>query len=153
MMSSLQGTDTLGKGTFSSENGGIIKAYHNRIEQADSLIYANTNHGTTSGNETSFDAYEASKRGEIVPATYKTMAGNTSYNNFDTLKDLGANQADIDDVTAVEGIVTKDAGRMNQGDFTWKFNNETDDTSYGLNSELMSKIRNYKTQLISVGVK
>ena len=66
---------------------------------------------------------------------------------------LGANQADIDDVTAVEGIVTKDAGRMNQGDFTWKFNNETDDTSYGLNSELMSKIRNYKTQLISVGVK
>lgn len=153
MMSSLQGTDTLGKGTFSGENGGIIKAYHNRIEQADSLIYANTNHGTTSGNETSFDAYEASKRGEIVPATYKTMAGNTSYNNFDTLKDLGANQADIDDVTAVEGIVTKDAGRMNQGDFTWKFNNETDDTSYGLNSELMSKIRNYKTQLISVGVK
>lgn len=153
MMSSLQGTDTLGKGTFSGENGGMIKAYHNRIEQADSLIYANTNHGTTSGNETSFDAYEASKRGEIVPATYKTMAGNTSYNNFDTLKDLGANQADIDDVTAVEGIVTKDAGRMNQGDFTWKFNNETDDTSYGLNSELMSKIRNYKTQLISVGVK
>lgn len=153
MMSSLQGTDTLGKGTFSGENGGIIKAYHNRIEQADSFIYANTNHGTTSGNETSFDAYEASKRGEIVPATYKTMAGNTSYNNFDTLKDLGANQADIDDVTAVEGIVTKDAGRMNQGDFTWKFNNETDDTSYGLNSELMSKIRNYKTQLISVGVK
>ncbi|WAJ25426.1 pectate lyase family protein [Lacrimispora xylanolytica] len=153
MMSSLQGTDTLGKGTFSGENGGIIKAYHNRIEQADSLIYANTNHGTTSGNETSFDAYEASKRGEIVPATYKTMAGNTSYNNFDTLKDLGANQADIDDVTAVEGIVTKEAGRMNQGDFTWKFNNETDDTSYGLNSELMSKIRNYKTQLISVGVK
>lgn len=153
MMSSLQGTDTLGKGTFSGENGGIMKAYHNRIEQADSLIYANTNHGTTSGNETSFDAYEASKRGEIVPATYKTMAGNTSYNNFDTLKDLGANQADIDDVTAVEGIVTKDAGRMNQGDFTWKFNNETDDTSYGLNSELMSKIRNYKTQLISVGVK
>ena len=153
MMSSLQGTDTLGKGTFSGENGGIIKAYHNRIEQADSFIYANTNHGTTSGNETSFDAYEASKRGEIVPATYKTMAGNTSYNNFDTLKDLGANQADIDDVTAVEGIVTKEAGRMNQGDFTWKFNNETDDTSYGLNSELMSKIRNYKTQLISVGVK
>lgn len=153
MMSSLQGTDTLGKGTFSGENGGIIKAYHNRIEQADSLIYANTNHGTTSGNETSYDAYEASKRGETVPATYKTMAGNTSYNNFDTLIDLGANQADIDDVTAVEGIVTKDAGRMNQGDFTWKFNNETDDTSYGLNSELMSKIRNYKTQLISVGVK
>ena len=153
MMSSLQGTDTLGKGTFSGENGGMIKAYHNRIEQADSLVYANTNHGTTSGNETSFDAYEATKRGETVPATYKTMAGNTSYNNFDTLKDLGANQADIDDVTAVEGIVTKDAGRMNQGDFTWKFNNETDDTSYGLNSELMSKIRNYKTQLISVGVK
>ena len=153
MMSSLQGTDTLGKGTFSGENGGMIKAYHNRIEQADSLIYANSNNGTTNGNEASFDAYEASKRSETVPATYKTMAGNTSYNNFDTLKDTGTNQADIDDVTAVESTVTTNAGRMNQGDFTWKFHNETDDTSYNLNSELMSKIRNYKTQLTSVGVK
>ena len=153
MMSSLQGTDTLGKGTFSGENGGMIKAYHNRIEQADSLIYANSNNGTTNGNVSSFDAYEASKRSETVPATYKTVAGNTSYNNFDTLKDTGTRQADIDDVTAVESTVTTNAGRMNQGDFTWKFNNETDDTSYNLNSELMSKIRNYKTQLMSVGVK
>ncbi|MCR4821798.1 MAG: hypothetical protein K5873_02870 [Treponema sp.] len=33
MMSSLQGTDGQGDGTFSGENGGIIKAYNNTFEQ------------------------------------------------------------------------------------------------------------------------
>lgn len=46
MMSSLQGTDALGEGTFSGENGGMIKAYSNIIVDAGSLIYANSNIGT-----------------------------------------------------------------------------------------------------------
>jgi len=153
MMSSKQGTDTLGKGTFSGENGGMIKAFNNRIEDADSLIYANSNNGTANGNSTSFDAYYVSKRNEIVPDTYKTIAGNTSYNNFDTKKDMGVSQSDIHQVNDVKQVVTNNAGRMNQGDFIWKFNNATDDTSYVLNSELMAKIINYKTQLVSVGGK
>ena len=33
MMSSMQGTDARGDGTFSSEKGGIIKAYNNKFEQ------------------------------------------------------------------------------------------------------------------------
>ena len=62
MMSSLQGTDALGDGTFSGENGGMIKAYNNKIEGADSIIYANSDAGTTAANSTEFDAYLASSR-------------------------------------------------------------------------------------------
>ncbi len=151
MMSSLQGTDALGDGTFSKENGGMIKAFNNIIVDAASLIYANSSAGTTGANATSFDAYLASTRNESVPSSYKTVAGGTTYNNFDTSKDLGVSQSDIDNVSDVEKIVTAGAGRMNHGDFTWEFNNSVDDTSDAINTELMSKIRNYTSGLVSVG--
>ncbi|WP_077611321.1 pectate lyase family protein [Clostridium sp. Marseille-P2415] len=153
MMSSLQGTDALGDGTFSGENGGMIKAYNNIIENASSLIYANSNAGTTGANAASFDAYLASARNETVPGSYKTKAGSTVYNNFDTSKDIGVSLSDIDTVNDVEHIVTTSAGRMNQGDFTWEFNDAADDTSYALNTALMSKIKGYATGLVSVGGK
>ena len=53
MMSSGQGTDALGEGTFSGETGGIIKACGNYIEGASSYI-------PYSQDSTSFDAYEVS---------------------------------------------------------------------------------------------
>ncbi len=151
MMSSLQGTDALGEGTFSGENGGMIKAYNNIIADAASLIYANSNAGTAGADAKSFDAYLAAARNESVPASYKTLAGETIYNNFDTGKDIGVSLSDIDNVNAVEEIVTATAGRMNQGDFTWVFNDSTDDTSDSVNTALMSKIRNYISGLVSVG--
>ena len=151
MMSSLQGTDALGEGTFSGENGGMIKAFDNITENASSLIYANSNEGTTKKDGVSFDAYLASARNETVPNSYKTLAGGTAYNNFDTRKDIGASPADIDSVNHVEQIVTTGAGRLNQGDFTWKFDNAADDASYDVNAALMSKLRSYATELISVG--
>jgi pectate lyase len=151
MLSSLQGTDALGEGTFSGENGGVIKAYNNSIVDAASLIYANSNNGTAPANENSFDAYLASSRNETVPSSYKALKGGTAYNNFDTSVDTGVNGADIDNVSDVEQIVTVKAGRLNNGDFTWEFDNSVDDTSYALNSALMAKIRSYTTQLISVG--
>lgn len=150
MMSSLQGTDALGDGTFSGENGGMIKAFNNIIENASSLIYANSNDGTANADASSFDAYFASARNETVPGSYKTKAGSTVYNNFDTSIDIGVNQSDIDTVNVVEQIVKTRAGRMNQGDFTWKFDDASDDTSYALNSALMSKIKSYTSELISV---
>lgn len=151
MMSSLQGTDALGEGTFSGENGGMIKAYNNIVTGAGSLIYANSNSGTTNANSTSFDAYLALSRNESVPGSYKTKAGGTTYNNFDIIKDLGARQTDIDNVNNVETIVTANAGRMNQGDFVWEFNDSVDDTSYDINVPLMNKIKNYTSNLVSVG--
>ncbi|HIW31349.1 MAG TPA: pectate lyase [Candidatus Paenibacillus intestinavium] len=151
MMSSLQGTDALGEGTFSGENGGMIKAYNNRIIDAQSLIYANSNSGTTSAHATSFDAYLASSRNEIVPSSYKALHGGTVYNNFDTRNDMGVNVSAIDPVNDVEQMVTTKAGRLNKGDFAWEFNDSVDDASYALNTALMTQIRNYTTQLISVG--
>lgn len=151
MMSSLQGTDALGEGTFSGENGGMIKAYNNIIVDATSLIYANSNAGTTSGHATSFDAYLALSRNESVPSSYKTRVGGTTYNNFDISKDLGVSLSNINNANDVERIVTNKAGRINQGDFTWEFNDLVDDTSSDVNSALMYKIVNYTTSLVSVG--
>lgn len=151
MMSSLQGTDALGDGTFSGENGGMIKAFNNIIEGASSLIYANSDLGTTSADSTSFDAYLASSRTETVSSSYQTVAGGTTYNNFDTSMDIGVSASDIDDVDDVEQIVTTSAGRMNQGDFVWEFDDSVDDTSYSVNTELMSAITNYTTGLVAVG--
>ena len=151
MMSSLQGTDALGNGTFSGENGGVIKAYNNIIVDADSLIYANSNSGTTSAHAASFDAYLASSRNESVPSSYKALKGGTSYNNFDTRIDLGVSSSNIDSVNAVGQIVTAKAGRLDGGDFDWQFNDAVDDTSYAMNIALMNKIRSYTSQLVSVG--
>ncbi|WP_339268170.1 pectate lyase [Paenibacillus sp. FSL R5-0470] len=151
MLSSLQGTDALGEGTFSGENGGVIKAYNNLIVDASSLIYANSNTGTAPANETSFDAYLASSRNETVPSSYKALKGGTAYNNFDTNVQTGVNVSNIDNVSNVEQVVTAKAGRLNGGDFTWEFNDSVDDASYALNTALMSAIRSYTTGLVSVG--
>lgn len=151
MLSSLQGTDAQGNGIFSGEKGGIIKAYDNIVIDAASLIYANTDQGTASAHATSFDAYLASSREELVPGSYQALKGGTAYNNFDTRVDMGASFADIDDVSNVEYVVTAEAGRLDRGDFTWTFDNSVDDKSYSINSALMAKVRSYTTQLIAVG--
>jgi pectate lyase len=151
MLSSLQGTDALGEGTFSGENGGMIKAYNNLIVDASSLIYANSNTGTAPANATSFDAYLASSRNETVPSSYKALKGGTAYNNFDTNVQTGVNVSNIDNVNNVEQVVTAKAGRLNGGDFIWEFNDSVDDASYTLNTALMSAIRSYTTGLVSVG--
>ncbi|WP_438447030.1 pectate lyase [Gorillibacterium sp. sgz5001074] len=151
MLSSLQGTDALGEGTFSGESGGMIKAYNNTIVDAAGLIYANSNTGTAPANTASFDAYLASTRNEAVPGTYKALSGGTTYNNFDTRVDMGADASDIDPVNQVASIVTAQAGRLGKGDFAWEFDDSVEDTSYSINTALMSKIRSYTTQLESVG--
>uniref|UniRef100_UPI003FEE514F pectate lyase family protein n=1 Tax=Lachnospira sp. TaxID=2049031 RepID=UPI003FEE514F len=152
MMSSMQGTDALGQGTFSGENGGMIKAYNNITVGASSLIYANSDAGTAKADAVSFDAYLASSREEIVPSSYKTVAGATTYNNFDTSSayDLGVAEEDIDDPQDVPSIVTKYAGRMNGGDFDWTFQ-ESDDTNYSVDTALKAKVVNYKSSVLAIG--
>ena len=74
MLSSLQGTDALGEGTFSGENGGIIKAYGNTIVGAKQLIYANATSETgDAANATTFDAYLASSADEKVPSRWNIL--------------------------------------------------------------------------------
>lgn len=152
MMSSMQGTDALGQGTFSGENGGMIKAYNNITVGASSLIYANSDAGTAKADAVRFDAYLASSREETVPSSYKTVAGATTYNNFDTSSayDLGVAEEDIDDPQDVPSIVTKYAGRMNGGDFDWTFQ-ESDDTNYSVDTALKAKVVNYKSSVLAIG--
>ena len=122
IMSSLQGTDAKGDGTFSGEKGGLIKAYDNVFtNKPDNFSYI-----TYAENNTSFDAYEVSDPSEQVPASVKTLVGGTSYNNFDTNSSLMyAYAADkAEDVPAiVEGFYG--AGRLNHGDIDFVIPDET----------------------------
>ena len=122
IMSSKQGTDAKGDGTFSGENGGLIKAYGNvfanKPENFSYIPYAE--------NNTSFDAYEVSAPSEQVPSSVKTLVGGTSYNNFDTNSSLmyeySADKAE-DVPSIVEGFYG--AGRLNHGDIDFVIPDET----------------------------
>lgn len=122
IMSSLQGTDAKGDGTFSGEKGGLIKAYGNVFtNKPDNFSYI-----PYAENNTSFDAYEVSDPSEQVPASVKTLVGGTSYNNFDTNSSLmyaySADKAE-DVPSIVEGFYG--AGRLNHGDIDFAIPDET----------------------------
>lgn len=122
IMSSLQGTDAMGDGTFSGEKGGLIKAYGNVFANKP----ANFSYIPYAENNTSFDAYEVSNPSEQVPTSVKTLVGGTSYNNFDTNSSLMyAYTADkAEDVPSiVEGFYG--AGRLNHGDIDFVIPDET----------------------------
>ena len=154
MLSSNQGTDALGEGTFSGENGGIIKAYGNVIVGAQKIIYANAVSETgDSANAASFDAYLAKSADEKVPSSYKTLAGATSYDNFDTTKDLGVKSGSLNNAEDVPSVVTsaKGAGSLGGGVISWTFSDK-DDSVYAIDKELKATVTNYKnTDLVSVG--
>ena len=122
IMSSQQGTDAKGDGTFSGEKGGLIKAYGN--------VFANKpenfSYITYAENNTSFDAYEVSDPSQQVPSSVKTLVGGTSYDNFDTNSSLmyayAADKA-ADVPSIVEGFFG--AGRLNHGDIDFVIPDET----------------------------
>ena len=122
IMSSLQGTDAMGDGTFSGEKGGLIKAYGNVFANKP----ANFSYIPYAENNTSFDAYEVSNPSEQVPASVKTLVGGTSYDNFDTNPSLmyayAADKAE-DVPSIVEGFYG--AGRLNHGDIDFVIPDET----------------------------
>ena len=122
IMSSKQGTDAKGDGTFSGENGGLIKAYGNVFaNKPDNFSYV-----PYAENNTSFDAYEVSDPSEQVPSSVKTLVGGTSYDNFDTNPSLmyayvADKAADVPAI--VEGFYG--AGRLNHGDIDFVIPDET----------------------------
>ena len=122
IMSSRQGTDAKGDGTFSGENGGLIKAYGNVFaNKPDNFSYV-----PYAENNTSFDAYEVSAPSEQVPTSVKTLVGGTFYDNFDTNPSLmyayAADKA-VDVPAIVEGFYG--AGRLNHGDIDFVIPDET----------------------------
>lgn len=155
MMSSKQGTDATGDGTFSGENGGIIKAFNNMYFQ---LGYngvkfqhmTNKDEGWKEGDN-DIDCYIVDNREDQVPSSVKTVAGGTSYNNFDTTEDLHLADGSLTEPKTALANVVKFAGRHNP-DFAWTFNNADQDANYGLIKDLKTAVVNYNnTGLTKIG--
>lgn len=144
MLSSLQGSDVAGggKGTFSGENGGVIKSFGNFIKNARSVV-------TYQQDQTEFDCWEAPSRDAKVPASVKAKVGGHTYSNFDTNTDLMYDYTP-DAAEAVPGIVKGQygAGRMQHGDFTWTFNNSVQDENYNVINDLKSTLQSYRSTLV-----
>lgn len=148
ILSSLQGTDGLGSGTFSGENGGMIKAFGNYFDRSVAHFSYYTQKAPSSKG---YDAYEVDSRDEQVPATEVTLVGGTSYNNFDTNPQL-IYQYDVDAAADVPAIVTGfyGAGRLNHGDFQYTFKDnvgsDAEDSAY--DTQLGALIDNYQSALV-----
>lgn len=148
MLISQQGSDVYsGTGTFSGEDGGIIKAFNNYVEGAARFVpYGATGFANSTLD---FDAWVADEATASVPADVKTKKGGHSYNNFDTNPELMyAYTADAPEL-ARDKVKTY-AGRMFGGDFQWSFNDAADDASYAVNLPLKQALLNYTTALVSV---
>ena len=150
ILSSQQGTDALGSGTFSGENGGMIKAFGNYFDKtAPHFSYYTQKNPASTG----YDAYETAKRNEQIPATEKTRVGGTDYDNFDTTESV---MYDYNAVAAEEvpALVTGyyGAGRLNHGDFTYTFpdNVGSDDTDSAYDATLGGLLDNYQTSLLGI---
>lgn len=144
MLISKQGSDIAGdnEGTFSGEDGGIIKSFNNYIEGAKSYV-------TYQENNKEFDAYEASSKDEIVPNSVVTKQGSHTYDNFDTNESIMYEYNVQTPIEAKEEVIAK-AGRLDGGDFKWTFT-EADDTSYDVDIKLKEAIFNYKSSIVKIG--
>lgn len=145
MLISLQGSDLSGDGTgtFSGENGGIIKAFGNIIAGSGKGVV------TYQQNSTHFDCYLASSRNEVVPTSVTALKGGSTYNNFDTNSNMYTYNVETAE-QAVETIKTF-AGRVQGGDFEWAFT-DADNTSYDVIPALKTALKNYKGTLVSTNV-
>ncbi|MFA4046096.1 pectate lyase [Prevotella sp. PCHR] len=165
VLMSLQGSDlyggsnTLGsKGTFSGEEGGVIKVYNNIMQGTYTFIPYGATKYIQKGKEVAavmdtkqhFDAYMATSRDEKVPSSVSALGGGATYSNFDTASDMY--QYTVDDPANVPAQVQGffGAGRMQHGDVTFTFNNSTEDTNYDINAQLDALIDNYKSSLVKV---
>ena len=148
ILASLQGTDGLGSGTFSGENGGMIKAYGNYFDRsAVHFSYYTQKAPSTKG----YDAYETTSRDEQVPESEKTLVGGTTYNNFDTNAQLMYEytpETAVDVPATVTGYYG--AGRLNHGDFTYTFRDNVgiDDDDSAYDSVLGGLLDGYKSSLV-----
>lgn len=144
MLISRQGTDAEGDGTFSGENGGVIKAFNNDITGAKKVQYYD-------GSQTDgkWDAVLVTSRDAEVKA--KAYAGGTEYNNE---ADLAARttyiENHLEEPASIVATITGElgAGRMNHGDFQWTFDNAVEDANYDVITALKSALKAYQPTVI-----
>ncbi|UKM66486.2 T9SS type A sorting domain-containing protein [Flavobacteriaceae bacterium GSB9] len=157
ILTSMQGSDVYDEDTgsndysdmptFSKEDGGSIKAFKNHIEGARRFVaYGDSNFNNSTVD---FDAYVVSTRNETMPANATSVYGGNTHDNFDIDPSVMYNYTP-DTPEGAKTKVMQYSGRMNGGDFTWTFNNATDDTSYAVDSGLKSALTNYTTALVCV---
>ncbi len=150
ILSSQQGTDALGDGTFSGETGGMVKAFGNYFDKtiANFRYYTQNNPASTG-----YDAYETDTREEQVPETEVARQGGSKYDNFDTNASLMYTYSPVA-VADVPALVTGyyGAGRMSHGDFTYTFKDNVgnDDTDSAYDTVLGNAIDNYKSALVGI---
>ena len=146
ILTSMQGTDIAGGGgTFSSEDGGSIKAYGNIMKG----VYTYRPYSST--NNTEFDAYETDSRDARVPADVIAKKGGDTYSNWDT--DATQIYSYTPDEAAQVPAIVKGiygAGRINHGDFRPIFNNNTQDKEDGVINSLFSAIQTYDSFLVGL---
>ncbi len=170
MMISLQGTDVwnpakqmndpTNQGTFSGEDGGMIKAFNNTM---DADIGTNSMRFVAYGDPNplynipgkisstiDFDAYVAATRDEMVPNSVKSFKGNNVYNNFDTDASLYVKNLVVEDPATAKDNVKLYGGRVLGGDFKWVFDNSVDDKSYTVIAALKSALTNYETSMVYI---
>ena len=158
MLTSKQGSDIMensktgapdfsAKGTFSSENGGVIKAYNNYIEGSDAdkfnggvePVYYDANDTKTNGKATQFDAYLAKSRDEQVPSSVKALQGGKTFNNANV--DSYVLSIPVEEPATARDKVVANAGRVSN-DFTFTFT-AADDKDSNINAALASAVKSY----------
>ena len=146
MLSSKQGTDAEGDGTFSGENSGVNKAFNNVIINPRKIQYWSADAQATGA----WDAVLVDNRADAVTAT--AFTGGTSYNSAaDNAARTQYIENKMDDPEDIPTIVrgSLGAGRMEHGDFTWTFNNSLQDENYDVISDLKSTLVNYESTVQS----
>jgi pectate lyase len=138
------GTSDETKGTFSGEDGGSIKAFGNyMVGQKGFQPYV-------AGDplySVHFDAVVVDSRNSVVPNTITALKGGDTYSNFDTDAALMYADYRCDEASAIPDIVQGKlgAGRCQHGDFTWHFDNATEDSNDAVIVALSSAVQNYQS--------
>lgn len=141
------GTSSETKGNFSSEDGGMIKAFDNYITEQTSFEPYVAGDALYSKH---FDAYVVENRNDQVPAEVVTLQGGTGYNNFDTASDFYMYSPDA--AADIPSTVTGQygAGRCQHGDFQYTFDNATQDKNSEVITDLSNKLANYESKLVKI---
>ena len=143
MLISKQGSDIAesSKGTFSGENGGMIKSFGDVFVGCGSFV-------SYQKNSTHFDAYVATSRDEKLSSSVKAVAGGATYSNFDTASDFYSYTPQT--AENAMNTVKQYAGRINGGDFKWSFTDD-DNSDYEVNTPLKNAVTSYKSSVVSIG--
>lgn len=137
------------KGLLSGEDGGVCKFWNNHVEGAKSFITQKDTYGSNL-----YDAYLVSSRDEKIPESVKALKAEfvktpTTYSNFDTSSGMIYVSAP-DSPEDIPSIVTGEygAGRCQKGDFTWTFDNATEDANKDVIPGLKTALTNYRSSLL-----